>query len=211
MTRILLADDHDVLRTGLRALIETRPGWKVVAEARDGLEALKAAETTKPDIVVLDYSMPVMNGLEVARQLRARPRRPEILIFTMHDDDAILREAVLAGVRGYLLKSDAQGHLLEALETLARHEAYVSGQVSGTLLEALLKPGKLQDGSPLTVRERTVVQLIAEGRTSREICPILNIGIKTVETHRASAMRKIGAKSTVDLVRYAIRHRMVEV
>jgi DNA-binding NarL/FixJ family response regulator len=211
MTRILLADDHDVLRTGLRALIETRPGWKVVAEARDGLEALKAAETTKPDIVVLDYSMPVMNGLEVARQLRARPRRPEILIFTMHDDDAILREAVLAGVRGYLLKSDAQGHLLEALETLARHEAYVSGQVSGTLLDALLKPGKLQDGSPLTVRERTVVQLIAEGRTSREICPILNIGIKTVETHRASAMRKIGAKSTVDLVRYAIRHRMVEV
>lgn len=211
MTRILLADDHDVLRTGLRALIETRPRWKVVAEARDGLEALKAAETTKPDIVVLDYSMPVMNGLEVARQLRARPRRPEILIFTMHDDDAILREAVLAGVRGYLLKSDAQGHLLEALETLARHEAYVSGQVSGTLLDALLKPGKLQDGSPLTIRERTVVQLIAEGRTSREICPILNIGIKTVETHRASAMRKIGAKSTVDLVRYAIRHRMVEV
>jgi DNA-binding NarL/FixJ family response regulator len=211
MTRILLADDHDVLRTGLRALIETRPRWKVVAEARDGLEALKAAETTKPDIVVLDYSMPVMNGLEVARQLRAWPRRPEILIFTMHDDDAILREAVLAGVRGYLLKSDAQGHLLEALETLARHEAYVSGQVSGTLLDALLKPGKLQDGSPLTVRERTVVQLIAEGRTSREICPILNIGIKTVETHRASAMRKIGAKSTVDLVRYAIRHRMVEV
>ena len=211
MTRILLADDHDVLRTGLRALIETRPGWKVIAEARDGLEALKAAETTKPDIVVLDYSMPVMNGLEVARQLRARPRRPEILIFTMHDDDAILREAVLAGVRGYLLKSDAQGHLLEALETLARHEAYVSGQVSGTLLDALLKPGKLQDGSPLTVRERTVVQLIAEGRTSREICPILNIGIKTVETHRTSAMRKIGAKSTVDLVRYAIRHRMVEV
>ncbi len=211
MTRILLADDHEVLRTGLRALIETRPGWKVVAEARDGLEALKAAEMTKPDIVVLDYSMPVMNGLEVARQLPARPRRPEILIFTMHDDDAILREAVLAGVRGYLLKSDAQGHLLEALETLARHEAYVSGQVSGTLLNALLKPGKLQDGTPLTVRERTVVQLIAEGRTSREICPILNIGIKTVETHRASAMRKIGAKSTVDLVRYAIRHRMVEV
>src|SRR5919112_4068649 len=158
MTRILLADDHDVLRTGLRALIETRPRWKVVAKARDGLEALKAAETTKPDIVVLDYAMPVMNGLEVARQLRARPPRPEILIFTMHDDDAILREAVLAGVRGHLLKSDAQGHLLEALATLARHEAYISGQVSGTLLDAVLKPRNLQDGSPLTVRERTVVQ-----------------------------------------------------
>ena len=210
MTRILIADDHDVLRTGLRALIETRAGWKVIAEARDGLEALRAAEAAKPDIVVLDYAMPVMNGLEVARQLRARPRRPEILIFTMHDDDSILREAVLAGVRGYLLKSDAQNHLIEAIATLARHEAYISGQVSNTLLEALLKPGRLQDSYPLTFRERTVVQLIAEGRTSREICPILNVGIKTVETHRASAMRKIGATSTADIVRYAIRHRMVE-
>jgi DNA-binding NarL/FixJ family response regulator len=211
MTRILIADDHDVLRTGLRALIETRPGWQVVAEARDGLEALRAAEANKPDIAVLDYAMPVMNGLEVARQLRARPRWPEILIFTMHDNDAVLREAVLAGVRGYLLKSDAQGHLLEAIATLARHEAYISGQVSGTLLAAVLKPEKLRDGDPLTVRERTVVQLIAEGRTSREICPILNVGIKTVETHRASAMRKIGAKSTADIVRYAIRHGMVEI
>jgi DNA-binding NarL/FixJ family response regulator len=210
MTRIVIADDHDVLRTGLRALIETRSGWQVVAEARDGLEALRAAEAAQPDIVVLDYAMPVMNGVEVARQLRARPPRPEILIFTMHDDDTVLREAVLAGVRGYLLKSDAQGHLLEAIATLARHEAYISGQVSGTLLEAVLKPGKLQDGIPLTTRERTVVQLIAEGRSSREICPILNVGIKTVETHRASAMRKIGARSTADLIRYAIRHRMVD-
>jgi DNA-binding NarL/FixJ family response regulator len=210
MTRILIADDHDVLRTGLRALIETRSGWEVVAEARDGLEAFRAAEAAQPDIVVLDYAMPVMNGVEVARQLRARPRRPEILIFTMHDDDAILREAVLAGVRGYLLKSDAQVHLLEAIATLARREAYISGQVSGTLLEAVLKPGKLRDGVPLTTRERTVVQLIAEGRTSREICPILDVGIKTVESHRASAMRKIGAKSTADIVRYAIRHHMVE-
>ncbi|MBD2750578.1 response regulator transcription factor [Microvirga sp. BT688] len=211
MTRILIADDHDVLRTGLRALIETRSGWVVVAESRDGLEALRAAKASRPDIVVLDYAMPIMNGIEVARQLRARPPRPEILIFTMHDDDAILREAVLAGVRGYLLKSDAQGHLLEAIATLARHEAYISGQVSGTLLEAVLKPGNLQDGDPLTPRERTVVQLIGEGRTSREIGPILNVGIKTVESHRASAMRKIGATSTADIVRYAIRHRMVEV
>ena len=210
MTRILIADDHDVLRTGLRALIETRSGWEVVAEARDGLEALRAAEATKPDIVVLDYAMPVMNGVEVARHLRARPPRPEILIFTMHDDDTVLREAVLAGVRGYLLKSDAKGHLLEAIATLARHEAYISGQVSGTLLEAVLKPVKLQDGDPLTPRERTVVQLIAEGRTSRQICLILKVGIKTVETHRASAMRKIGATSTADIVRYAIRHRMIE-
>jgi DNA-binding NarL/FixJ family response regulator len=211
MTRILIADDHDVLRTGLRALIETRPDWEVVAETRDGLEALRAAEAIKPDIVVLDYAMPVMNGVEVARQLRARPRRPEILIFTMHDDDTILREVVLAGVRGYLLKSDAQGHLIEAIATLARHEAYISGQVSGTLLSAILTPGKLRDSSLLTPRERTVVQLIAEGRSSREICSILNVGIKTVETHRASAMHKIDAKSTADLIRYAIRHRMVEV
>jgi DNA-binding NarL/FixJ family response regulator len=211
MTRILIADDHDVLRTGLRALIGTRPGWEVVAEARNGLDTIQAAEATKPDVVILDYAMPVMNGVEVARQLRARRPRPEILIFTMHDDDAVLREAVLVGVRGYLLKSDAQGHLLEAIEALVRHEAYISGQVSGTLLDALLKPGKLRDGSPLTPRERTVVQLIAEGRTNREICLILDVGIKTVETHRASAMRKIGVTSTAAIIRYAIRHHIVEV
>ncbi len=211
MLRILISDDHDVLRTGLRALIDLRPGWKVVAEARDGLEAIRAAEANKPDLVVLDYAMPVMNGVEVARQLRSRLRRPEILMFTMHDDDAILREAVLAGVRGYLLKSDDQGHLFKAIETLARHEAYISAQVSGSMFDAVLKPGKLQDGSRLTPRERTVVQLIAEGRTNREICPILNVGVKTIETHRSSAMRKIGASSTADIVRYAIRHRMVSV
>src|SRR3712207_9357054 len=111
--------------------------------------------------------MPVMNGVEVARQLRVRPRRPEILIFTMHDDDAVLREAVLAGVRGYLLKSDAQGHLFKAIETLARHEAYISAQVSGSMLDAVLKPGKLQDGSPLTPRERNVVPLLARSEERR--------------------------------------------
>jgi DNA-binding NarL/FixJ family response regulator len=154
--------------------------------------------------------MPVMNGVEVARQLRARRLRAEVLIFTMHDDDAVIRDALQAGVRGYLLKADARSHLVEAVETLARHEAYISGKVSSTLIDAALG-GRNTAGSPLTARERTIVQLIAEGRTNKEICPILRISIKTVETHRASALRKLGARTTADLIRYAIRNHMIDV
>lgn len=210
MTRILIADDHDIVRDGLRALLETRADWTVVAEARNGQEALELAVATRPDIVILDYAMPVMNGIEVARQLRARHIRSEVLVFTMHDDDGVIRDALQAGVRGYLLKADARSHLVEAVETLARHEAYISGKVSSTLIDAALG-GRNTAGSPLTARERTIVQLIAEGRTNKEICPILRIGIKTVETHRASALRKLGARTTADLIRYAIRNRMIDV
>lgn len=210
MTRILIADDHDIVRDGLRALLETRSDWTVVAEACNGKEALELATSTKPDVVILDYAMPVMNGVEVVRQLRARRIRAEVLVFTMHDDDAVIREALQAGIRGYLLKADARKHLVDAVDTLARHEAYISGKVSGALLDVALD-GRRWSASLLTARERTVVQLIAEGRTNKEICPILQIGIKTVETHRASALRKIGVRTTADLVRYAIRNRMIDV
>ncbi len=210
MTRILIADDHDIVRDGLRALIETRADWTVVAEARNGQEALELATATRPDVVILDYAMPVMNGVEVARQLQARRLRVEVLIFTMHDDDAVIRDALQAGVRGYLLKADARRHLVEAVETLAQHEAYISGKVSGALLDAALD-GRSRAAGLLTARERTIVQLIAEGRTNKEICPILQISIKTVETHRASALRKLGARTTADLIRYAIRNRMIDV
>jgi len=210
MTRILIADDHDIVRDGLRALLETRTDWTVVAEARNGQEALELATATRPDVVILDYAMPVMNGIEVARQLKARRVRAEVLVFTMHDDDGVIREALRAGVRGYLLKADARRHLVEAVETLAQHEAYISGKISGALIEATLD-GRSSVGSPLTARERTIVQLIAEGRTNKEICPILRISIKTVETHRASALKKLGARTTADLIRYAIRNRMIDV
>lgn len=210
MTRILIADDHDIVRDGLRALLETRADWTIVAEACNGQEALDLATATRPDVMIIDYAMPVMNGIEVARQLKARRVRAEVLVFTMHDDDRVIREALQAGVRGYLLKADARRHLVEAVETLAQHEAYISGKISGALIDATLD-GRSSAGSPLTARERTIVQLIAEGRTNKEICPILKIGIKTVETHRASALRKLGAKTTADLIRYAIRHRMIDV
>ena len=209
MTRILIADDHDIVRDGLRALLETRADWTVVAEACNGQQALELATATRPDVAILDYSMPVMNGVEVAKQFRVRRLRAEVLVFTMHDDDGVIREALQAGVRGYLLKADARRHLIEAVETLAQHEAYISGKVSGALLDAVLD-GRSRAGSPLTARERTIVQLIAEGRTNKEICPILQIGIKTVETHRASAIRKLGVRTTADLVRYAIRNRMID-
>jgi len=210
MTHILIADDHDIVRDGLRALLETRPGWTVVAEASNGQEALELATATRPDVAILDYAMPIMNGVEVARQMRARRLRAEILVFTMHDDDNVIREALQAGIRGYLLKADARSHLVEAVETLARHEAYISGKVSGALLDVALN-GRSREGSLLTARERTIVQLIAEGRTNKEICPILRISVKTVETHRASALRKLGIRTTADLIRYAIRNRLVDV
>jgi len=210
MTHILIADDHDIVRDGLRALLETRPGWTVVAEASNGQEALELATATRPDVAILDYAMPVMNGVEVARQMRARRLRAEILVFTMHDNDNVIREALQAGIRGYLLKADARSHLVEAVETLARHEAYISGKVSGALLDVALD-GRSREGSLLTARERTIVQLIAEGRTNKEICPILRISVKTVETHRASALRKLGIRTTADLIRYAIRNRLVDV
>jgi len=210
MTRILIADDHDIVRDGLRSLLETRADWTVVAEACNGQEALELATAMRPDVVILDYAMPVMNGIEVARQLKARRVRAEVLVFTMHDDDRVIREALQAGVRGYLLKADARRHLVEAVETLAQHEAYISGKISGALLDVVLDD-RSRAGSPLSARERTIVQLIAEGRTNKEICPILQISIKTVETHRASALKKLGAKTTADLIRYAIRNHMIEI
>ena len=210
MTRILIADDHDIVRDVLRSLLETRADWTVVAEACNGQEALELATAMRPDVVILDYAMPVMNGIEVARQLKARRVRAEVLVFTMHDDDRVIREALQAGVRGYLLKADARRHLVEAVETLAQHEAYISGKISGALLDVVLDD-RSRAGSPLSARERTIVQLIAEGRTNKEICPILQISIKTVETHRASALKKLGAKTTADLIRYAIRNHMIEI
>lgn len=209
MTRILIADDHDIVRDGLRALLETRADWTVVAEASNGQEALELATETRPDVVILDYAMPILNGVEVAKQMRARRLRAAVLIFSMHDDDDVIRDALQSGIRGYLLKADARSHLIEAVETLARHEAYISGKVSGALLDVVFD-GRSRVGSPLTARERTVVQLIAEGRTNKEICPILRISVKTVETHRASALRKLGVRTTADLIRYAIRTRMID-
>ena len=209
MTRILIADDHDVVRSGLRQILEDQPSWEVVAEASDGKDAILKAIQSKPDVAVLDYSLPLVNGLEVTRQIRARLPKTEVLIFTMHDNETLIQELLKAGARGYLLKSDARRHLIGAIESLALHKPFFTAKVSEALLDSYLtKPHR--EGSSLTNRERSVVQLIAEGHTNKQIAHILDISLKTVETHRASVMRKLNLSSSAGLVRYAIRNRIVE-
>ena len=209
MTRILIADDHDVVRSGVRAILEAQAGWEVVGEAENGKDAVDQALATRPDVVVLDYALPVMNGIEATRQIRARVPGAEVLIFTMHDTATLVREVLEAGAKGFLLKSDARKFLIAAVESLAAHKPFFTGKVSETLLETYLAKGTAAD-SVLTSREKSVVQLIAEGQTNKEIADVLSIGLKTVETHRASALRKLNLDTTAALIRYAIRNKLVE-
>src|SRR3954454_3151705 len=206
MTRILIADDHDVVRSGLRAILEEQTGWEVVAEAADGLDAVDKAVATRPDIVVLDYSLPVINGVEATRQIRARVPGVEGLIFTMHDTEALIRDVLEAGARGFLLKSDAKRFLISAVETLSAHKPFFTGMVSETLLGTYLAKGSSAE-TLISAREKSV---IAEGRTNKEIADLLAISLKTVETHRAAAMRKLNVTTTAGLIRYAIRNKFIE-
>lgn len=207
MVRILIADDHEVVRSGLRATLEAQPGWSVVAEAANGKDAVAKAAQVVPDVAIVDYALPLINGIEVTRRIRIRNPGTEVLIFTMHDSETLIREMLSAGARGYLLKSDATTFLITAVESLAAHKPFFTGKISETLLESFLVQG--QHGDMLTGRERTVVQLIAEGYTNKEMADILNLSMKTIEAHRASALRKLELKNTAGLVRYAIRNKLV--
>jgi DNA-binding NarL/FixJ family response regulator len=207
--RILIADDHEVVRSGLRRILLSQPNWEVVAEAADGKDAISKATETKPDIAILDYSLPRINGMEATRQIRARLPKTEVLIFTMHDSEALIQELLKAGARGYLLKTDATRYLIAAIESLALHRPFFTAKVSEQLLDTFLAQPERQV-SALTNRERGVVQLIAEGHTNKQIAHILSISLKTVETHRSAIMRKLSLSSSAGLVRYAIRNRLVE-
>jgi len=209
MTRILIADDHDVVRSGVCAILADQPGWEVVAEAADGRRAVELAIEARPDIAVLDYQLPLLNGVDVTREIRARSPRTEVLIFTMHESEALLHDLLVAGARGYLLKSDARQFLVPAVESLAHHRPFFTGSVAEPLVDAYLSKVP-SSGNALTGREREVVQLIAEGHGSKEVARLLGISLKTVETHRSSAMRKTNSTSAVTLVRYAIRNKLIE-
>lgn len=209
MKRILVADDHEVVRSGLRAIVETRSNWIVCGEAINGEQAVALALETRPDIAIIDYSMPLMNGLAVSRRLRSLHLRTEVLVLTMHETEELLTEAISAGVRGFLFKSDARKHLISAIEALLDGKPYFTSVLLEKLLHEYQVNARNESARLLTSREQNVVQLIAEGHTNRSISAILKLSVKTVETHRASAMRKLGMSSTAELVRYAIRKKLV--
>jgi DNA-binding NarL/FixJ family response regulator len=208
--RLMLVDDHEIVRRGIRALVTTRPEWVVVGEASDGMEAIRIAEEVQPDLVVLDISMPKVSGLDVIIQLKKLLPKIEILVLTMHESERVMAQALRAGARGYLLKTESGNKLLEALTALSRHQAYFSSAVSEALLKSYLHSDTGQDYEQLTPRERQIVKLVAEGNSNKQIAAMLEVGIKTVETHRAAAMRKIGANSSADLALYAARNALVQ-
>ncbi len=213
--RVLVADDHAVVRDGVRRLIETQPGWRVVGEAATGREAVALAQQLRPHVVVLDFTMPELNGLEATRQIRRALPETEVLVMTVHDSERLAQQFLDAGARGYVLKSDARSHLLAALQAMAKHQTYFTPKVSDLILRRFLesRTGADAQGLPfehLTSREREVLQLVAEGRTTKEIAAILGLSAKTVEVHRANLMSKLNLHSVADLVRYAVRNQIIE-
>jgi len=214
--RILVADDHEVVRRGLRAILETREGWEVTGEAATGREAVEQAKQLKPDVVVLDLVMPEMNGLEATRRILKAVPTAEVLILTMHEPEHLMREVLAAGARGYLLKSDAGRELVAAVDALSRHVPAFTSRVANALLEAYLKDDGHERGADrrqgrLTPREREIVQLLAEGKTNKEVAAALDIAVKTVEAHRSNVMHKLGLHSLSEIVHYAVRNKIVHV
>jgi len=208
--RIIIVNDHEAIRRGVRQIVETKPYYQVVGETGDGRSALEMAKDVRPDIAIIDYSIPELNGLDLSHALKRQNPRIEILLYTMHDREEIVMDVLRAGVRGFVLKSDTEKHLLAALDALAIHRPYFSGAISVTLLGQFLESKTTEMASSLTHREREIVQQVAEGRINKEIAARLSISIKTVETHRASAMRKLKLNTTADLVRYAVRNQLIQ-
>jgi DNA-binding NarL/FixJ family response regulator len=214
--RILLADDHEVVRAGLRALLEEQAGWEVVGEAIDGREAVDKASKLKPDVVVIDIAMPSLNGLEAVRQIIKAVPHTKVLVLTMYDSDPLIQQVLQAGARGYLLKSDAGRDLVSAIDALRRNKTFFTPKVSQMVLEGYLDKSpreKEVEGEPeslrLTSRQREIVQLLAEGKSSKEVAAVLGLSVKTAETHRANIMRKLDCHSVTELVRYAIRNHII--
>lgn len=214
MLRILIADDHEMIRGGLKSLLEAHEGWEVCGEAATGREAVQRCIALKPDIVVMDISMPDLNGLEATRRIRKECPKTEILVLTMHDSEQLVREVMRAGARSYILKGDAGTVLTAAVESLARHKPFFSSRVSEIILQDYLEGETAASETDivggLTPREREVLQLIAEGKSSKEIASVLNISTKTSETHRSNLMRKLDLHSVSELVRYAIRNKIID-
>jgi DNA-binding NarL/FixJ family response regulator len=210
MIRVLIADDHGIVRSGLKMLIDRQTDMEVIAEADDGVEALEGAQSHRPDVAVLDVSMPRMTGLQAARAIRAHAPDTRVLLLSMHDDERYFLEGLEAGAAGYVLKRAADTDLIDALRTVARGRTFLSDDAQKALMDEWLKGGRAEPDGPLTPRELEVVKLIAEAYTNRQIAGTLKVSEKTVESHRANVFSKLGIRDRVELVRYAIRRGLVE-
>jgi DNA-binding NarL/FixJ family response regulator len=211
--QILIADDHEVARGGIRSILENHSNWEVCGEARDGREAVELANKLKPDVILMDIGMPNLNGLDASRQILAIFPDMRILILTMHDSDQVVREVLSAGARGFLLKSDAGRDLLTAVEALQNRRTFFTTKVSQMVIDGYLHPESEEPTAKevLTPREREVIQLLAEGKTSKEVAVALNLSVKTAETHRTNLMRKLDLHSVADLTLYAVRNGIVQI
>ncbi len=214
--QILVADDHDLMRRGLRAMLEAHPGWEICGEAHTGTEAVAKVQELKPQVAILDISMPEMDGLEAARQIRKNSPKTEILVLSMHYSDQLIRDVLEAGIRGYVIKSDSDRDLVLAVEALANHKPFFTPHATELMLTNLgTSAAAFGNGNEalkdrLTSREREIIRLISEGNSSKEVASTLGISVKTADTHRANIMRKLQVHTVSDLVRYALRNQIIE-
>ena len=211
--RILIADDHDIVRKGLRALVQEEPSWQVVADVQDGRSAVAKTQELKPDIAILDIAMPSLNGLDATKQIVKVNPDTKVLILTMHDSELLIQNVLNAGARGYLMKTDAGRDLVVAIRALLLGQTYFTQKVAQIVLDTFTgKKTTTTEGDiqSLTAKEREVVQLLAEGKSSKEAADVLKVSTKTLETHRSNIMRKLGCHSVTDVVRYAIRNHLAQ-
>jgi DNA-binding NarL/FixJ family response regulator len=213
--RILIADDHDLVRQGMRALLQVHKGWSVCGLAATGREAVARASELKPDIVIMDMSMPELNGLDAAIRIKRELPSTEVLMLTGHQSEDLVREAFEAGIKSFMFKSEAWENLVQAVESLARHKTFLTESVSRILFSGIMsrsegKGDRTESGDKLTGREREVVQLLADGKSNKEIAEALGISVRTAESHRAAILRKLGVDSVAALVRYAIRNNLID-
>jgi DNA-binding NarL/FixJ family response regulator len=214
--RLLVADDHEVIRTGIRNLLETQPGWQVVAEVSNGREALEKARDLKPDVAVLDITMPVLNGLEAAKQMLKEDMNSRILVLTVHESDVLIQDVLNAGAKGCVLKSDAARDLVTAVEAICHNKPFFTAKVTQIVTTASSDSKKIDKthlgpNHRLTPRQREVIQLLAEGKSNKEVAAALGVSVKTAETHRANIMQRLEYHSISELVRYALRNDIIAV